>query len=183
MTTREFSVVVNGDILHELDETFFVSLSGATGAVIADNMGMGTIRDDDPLPAISINNVSRLEGQKGNTDFEFWVTLSHAYTVPVTVTWATANGTATIGNGKTGDYRAGTGTLTFTPGQVSQKVIVRVIADRKNEPNETFFVNLTGATNGTIVDNQGMGTIENDDGSGGGSNSLFLKSRKAVGRF
>jgi subtilisin family serine protease len=181
--TKLITVQVRGDILHEPDETFFVSLSGATGAVIGDNMGMGTIRDDDPLPAISISDVSRLEGQKGNTDFEFTVSLSHAYTVPVTVTWATANGTATIGNGKNGDYRAGTGTLTFNPGQTSLRVIVKVIADRKSEPNETFFVNLTGATNGTIVDGQGQGTIVNDDGGSGGSNSSFFKSRTGVSRF
>jgi large repetitive protein len=31
------------------------------------------------------------------------------------------------------------------------------------EPNETFFVNLSGAMNATISDAQGSGTITNDD--------------------
>ncbi len=38
--------------------------------------------------------------------------------------------------------------------------------DTAVEANETFFVNLTNPTNGgTIVDNQGLGTITNDDGA------------------
>ena len=35
------------------------------------------------------------------------------------------------------------------------------------EPSETFFVNLSGATNATIADDQGVGTILNDDAQGG----------------
>jgi hypothetical protein len=38
--------------------------------------------------------------------------------------------------------------------------------DRKAEPDETFYVNLTNATGGaTIADDQGVGTILNDDGA------------------
>ena len=39
-----------------------------------------------------------------------------------------------------------------------------VNGDTTPEPNETFFVNLTTATNATIADGQGIGTILNDDG-------------------
>ena len=42
---------------------------------------------------------------------------------------------------------------------------VTVNGDAKVEPNETFFVNLTGPTNATILDGQGIGTITNDDGA------------------
>ena len=104
--------------------------------------------------------------------------------MPVTVFWSTADGTATGGNNKNSDYRTGSGTLTFNPGQTSLTVTVRVIGDRKSEPNETFSVNLSGATNATIADAQGLGTILNDDGGPGGrSNSSFFKSRSGVGGF
>jgi hypothetical protein len=61
------------------------------------------------------------------------------------------------------DYQATSGTLTFNPGEVSQPVAVLVNGDTNMEPNETFFVNLSNATNATIADGQGVGTIENDD--------------------
>jgi hypothetical protein len=40
---------------------------------------------------------------------------------------------------------------------------VTVNGDTGFEPNETFFVNLSNAVNATIGDNQGQGTITNDD--------------------
>jgi hypothetical protein len=42
-----------------------------------------------------------------------------------------------------------------------------VIGDTVVEGNESFFVNLTSATNATIADGQGIGTIVDDDGGGG----------------
>src|SRR5262249_7226610 len=53
--------------------------------------------------------------------------------------------------------------LTFAPGVTAQHFHVLVNGDTKVEPNEQFFVNLSGATNATIADNQGVGTITNDD--------------------
>ena len=64
----------------------------------------------------------------------------------------------------TGDYHPASGMLTFTPGVTSQPVVVTVVGDQTVEPNETFFVNLSGASNATILDAQGQGTINNDDG-------------------
>jgi hypothetical protein len=77
----------------------------------------------------------------------------------VTVDYATGNGTATTPT----DYTAVSGTLTFAPGQTSRTITVPVNGDTVNEPNETFFVNLSNATNATISDNQALGTILNDD--------------------
>jgi hypothetical protein len=64
----------------------------------------------------------------------------------------------------TGDYGPVSGILTFTPGMTSQPVVVPVNGDQFTESNETFFVNLSGATNAVILDAQGVGTITNDDG-------------------
>ena len=78
----------------------------------------------------------------------------------MTVNFATANGTATAPT----DYTANSGTVTFAPGVTSQTVTVQVNGDTTVEPNETFNVNLSGATgNATITDAQGVGTIVNDD--------------------
>jgi len=55
----------------------------------------------------------------------FTVTLSQASTKAVTVTYATANGTAVAGT----DYVAASGVLTFNPGQTSQTINVTVLGN------------------------------------------------------
>jgi hypothetical protein len=112
---------------------------------------------------ISINDVQVSEGNSGTTNEVFAVTLAQASNLTVKVDYATANGTATA----PADYTAiPTTTLTFAPGETSKSVTVVVNGDTTNEPNETFFVNLTNPVNATISDNQGLGTILNDDAPG-----------------
>jgi hypothetical protein len=59
---------------------------------------------------------------------------------PVTVNYATANGTATAGS----DYAASTGTLVFNPGTTTRGVTVAVASDTGAETDETMLVNLSG---------------------------------------
>ena len=90
----------------------------------------------------------------------FTVTKTGAANQPHSVSYATANGTAVAGS----DYTAKSGTLTFTSGQTSKGISVGTVEDTTHEPNETMFVNLSGATGGaTIADSQGQGTITDDD--------------------
>jgi hypothetical protein len=161
VTTQTITVNVIGDTNVEPNETFLVNLSAPTNATIAVGQGTGTIINDDvaATPTLSINNVSANEGNSGTTPFTFTVTLSAASASTVTVTFATADGTATAGS----DYTATSGTLTFAPGVTTQTITVSVIGDTNPEPNETFLVNLSGATNATIAVAQGIGTIVNDD--------------------
>ncbi|XVE12725.1 MAG: hypothetical protein HCA05_27115 (plasmid) [Dolichospermum sp. DET68] len=111
------------------------------------------------LPSLSIKDITVTEGNTGTKNATFTVTLSAASTSVVTVNYATANGTATAGS----DYTATTGALTFNPGDTSKILNVAVTGDMTIESNETFLVNLSNATNATIADNQGVGTITNDD--------------------
>jgi hypothetical protein len=121
--------------------------------------GIRTTQALEPNPTVSIANVTANEGNSGTTPFAFNVTLSGPSTSPITVDYATANGTATSGT----DYTAASGTLTFAPGVTSQTITVNVTGDTTVEPNETFFVNLTNPTNATIATAQATGTITNDD--------------------
>ena len=111
------------------------------------------------VPTLSINSVSQAEGNSGPTDFTFTVTLSSAASANVTVNWTTADGTATAGS----DYTAGSGTLTFSPGELTKTLTVPVIGDTTVEPDETFVVNLSNPSNATLAQPQGTGTIRNDD--------------------
>ncbi|NZA27741.1 putative Ig domain-containing protein [Luteimonas sp. SJ-92] len=158
-STYSFAVQIGGDTLHEPDETFFVNVTNVTGATVADAQGTGTINNDDPLPSLAIDDVSVTEGNAGTVTATFTVALSAASGQTVSVGYATADGTATAGS----DYAATSGTLTITAGQTQGTISVTVNGDTTPEPDETFTVGLSGATNASIADGTGTGTILNDD--------------------
>ena len=77
-TTKTVTVPVNGDVLDEADETFFVNLSTPSNATIADGQGVGTITDDDPLPTLHDQRRHRDRGQRRHDDATFTVSLDAA---------------------------------------------------------------------------------------------------------
>jgi probable HAF family extracellular repeat protein len=161
-TSKTIVVGVIGDRTDECDETFAVNLSAAANATLAGSgQGVGTILDDDPPPGVAIGDASVVEGDSGYKYMVFTVILSAASEKPITLSYATSDGTAKLSDH---DYAARSGTLAFAPGQTTQEIWVAVYGDKKKESNETFFVNLSGATNATFLDAQAVGTILNDDG-------------------
>ena len=92
------------------------------------------------VPSLNINNVTVNDGIAGATAV-FTVTLSQAATKTVTVNYATADGTAHAGT----DYTAASGTLTFSPGTLTQSISVPISPDTTAKANETFQVNLSSA--------------------------------------
>ncbi len=159
-TEKIVSVPIMGDVVDEVPETFEVNLSNAAFGVISDDLGVGTINDDDATPAISIHDAAVTEGNVGTVDAVFTVSLSRASGMPVTVDYATTVVSATPGT----DYTAiGTTTLTFNPGETLKIVTVSIISDTLDEDTETFGVSLTNPANATISDNMGVGAINDDD--------------------
>jgi hypothetical protein len=146
--------------LPEPDETFFVNLSAATNATIADGQAVGTIADDEPR--ISIGDVTKAEGRKNQTTlFTFTVTLSAPYDQPVTMSFSTVDGTATTGDN---DYVARAGTLTFVAGETTRTITIIVQGDPRRESNEVFYLDLSGNSgNSLFKKRRGIGTILNDD--------------------
>jgi hypothetical protein len=135
-------------------------------ATIADGSGTGTITDDDdappppPVPAVSIAGATVApEGDSGTKDATFAVTLSTATTVPVSVKYATADGTAK----QPADYAAAAGTLTFAPGETARSVVVKVAGDTLVEPGETFTVTLSAPVAATLGTAAASGSITDDD--------------------
>jgi hypothetical protein len=112
----------------------------------------------DP-PTLAIDDATVTEGNGGTTNAVFTVRLSAPSSSAVTVSYATADGTAAAGS----DYVAASGTLTFPAGTTSRTLSVAVKGDKTLEPDETFLVNLGNPVNATIADGQGQGTILNDD--------------------
>ena len=164
-TSKTVSVAVNGDTMVELNEQFTLNLSNAVNATIADATATGTIVNDDidlsPLtpPKVSIADLAVTEGNGEHSHFMFSLTLDKASATPVSVGYATANGTATAGV----DYTAGAGTVTFASGVTTQTVHVDILGDTAIEPNETFAVTLSNPLGLTIARATAIGTILNDD--------------------
>ena len=158
-TWREVLVPVLGDTVGETDETFLVTLSSPTNAVLADAQAVGTIEDDEGFPGVSVGDATVTEGDSGSKDASFAVTLSESSGLTVTVSYATSDQSAAAGE----DYTAVSGTVTFPPGTTEQAVVVPVLGDTLHEADETFLVTLSGPTNAVLLDGQGQGTIANDD--------------------
>jgi methionine-rich copper-binding protein CopC len=161
VTTQTFVVPITNDALNEAPETVNLTLSNVSGSgdLGSPATAVLTITDDDATPSLSINDATVTEGNSGTVNAVFTVTLSAQSGQTVTVNYATANGTATAGS----DYQAQSNTLTFAPGETTKTISVVVNGDTASETDENFFVNLSGATNASISDAQGVGTIVSDD--------------------
>jgi hypothetical protein len=160
VTAGEIRITVNADTKSEGDETLLVNLGAATNAGVGDSQGVATIVDDDPLPTLSIGNASVVEGDSGSKKATFTVTLDAAAGRPVTVSYATADGTATAGK----DYTAGSGALTIAGGALTQTIEVTLLGDTANESDETFTLTLSSPGAATLATASGTGTITDDDG-------------------
>ena len=155
-TSKTLIVPVVGDTEDEPIEYFTMELRATDLPETV--VGVATILDDDAT--IGIGDVTVTEGSTGTTSATFTATVSSTDSGDVTVNYATADGTARTPF----DYTAQSGTLTFAQdGPTTQTITVPVVGDTLEEAGETFFVNLTQPTNGSIADPQGQGTIVDDD--------------------
>ncbi len=193
-TRKTITVFISDDVNRERDELFKVGLSSATGgASIASSGSEATILidDDDPRPKATITAsvpgltstgapggtfttpegfLSVAEGDSGNTDITFTVTLEGADYLNTSFSVSSTDGSAT-GNE---DYRdVGSRSLpsvvvTIAPGQTTGTLTLSVVGDENYEPDETVFLQFVHSQFGTIT-NSAEGiflvevTITNDD--------------------
>ncbi len=120
--------------------------------------------DNENLPVLTLTPTTQsvLEKNTGDTpnSATFQVQLSGKSATPITVNYATANGTATAGS----DYIATTGQLTFASGSnTPQTITVPITPDNDVEPDETFTLQLSNAVGATLGNAAGTATIQNDD--------------------
>ena len=135
--------------------------SGADDGLAIDDFTL-TPNVSASLPTLSINDVDITEGNAGTTTATFTISLSAAAGAGgVTFDIATADNTATVANS---DYvaKALTG-QTIPAGSSNYAFSVTLNGDTSNEPNESYFVNVTNITGAIAVDAQGVGAILNDD--------------------
>ncbi|WP_449360851.1 Calx-beta domain-containing protein [Alishewanella longhuensis] len=116
----------------------------------------GNIYDNDAAPSVSIDSITVNEADGAAT---FTVTLSAASGQPISVDYASSDGSATAGS----DYTAVSGTLNFAIGETSKTITVSINDDSLFEGSEDFTITLSNPTNATLGTAVGTGTIVDDD--------------------
>ncbi len=116
---------------------------------------------DTTMPILESSDASASEGVAGGS-LVFSVSLGFASVGRVTVGYATADGTALVGE----DYVGTTGTVTIPAGATRGSIAVPLIDD--DEPAETFQLTLFGPVNAVLAGARGgrttvTGTILDDD--------------------
>jgi hypothetical protein len=167
-TSATRSVTICGDAAIETNEHVFVALRNVVGAQCLEGTcdGVGTIRNDDGPPSITINDISSSEPVTGTRTASFTLSLSHPSPPNVSVNVATSNGTA-VGAGSCAPFTNGTkpdfvnrsGPVPVPENALTASVGITICGDGVKESNQTYFVNLPSASGATITDSRGQGTI------------------------
>jgi hypothetical protein len=164
-TAKTVTVSLINDASAELDESFSLQLSALVGATTLDATGTATIAANDaPAAASPFVTVENVTVGEQDTYATFVVRLSAPSTQTVTVGYNQTNATATSGP----DYQAlGPQTLTFAPGETVKTVQVNILNDATAEAAESFFFNLSSATNAQIGTSFAKATIVDNDAPAG----------------
>jgi hypothetical protein len=126
------------------------------GVVVAVGTPAGAAK---ALPHLSVAPASTTEGNSGTKSMVFTVTATAASKGTMSVSYATADGTAAAGS----DYVATKGTVHFAAGATSATFAVPILGDTVFEPDETFTVALSKPAGALLDTKTTTGTIVNDD--------------------
>jgi hypothetical protein len=152
ITSQTVSVTVNAIAYPDSDKSFYLNLTKATNAVIADKAGQGNLVNPNGRLFIYVGDVVDYAGT-GATTAQTQLMLSAP--VPtgktVTVQVATADGSATVANG---DYMpVSLTTVTFVPGQQTAPVNITVNPQSAEQPFKNFFLNLSSSSSNAVISN------------------------------
>lgn len=139
-------------------KTLKVKVTIVSGGRSSTRVSTFTVTSTAP-PGISIADATVAEANSGTSTLSFAVTLTAASGAPVTVAYATSDGTATAPQ----DYVPGSGSITFPAGKTTATVNVSVVGDQAIEPDETMTVTLSNPVGAWILKPTAVGTITNDD--------------------
>lgn len=166
-TSISLFVSLVDDNVEEGVEQFDVTLTNVNNAVLSDATGRASITDDDEPPTndpvdLSIADASATEGNSGQSqDLNFVVSVATSSSQPVSIDYATQPGSALADV----DFAAASGTLTIAAGETTGLISVATIGDDNAEGTETFTLVLSNPVGATVVDNQALGTILDDEGA------------------
>ncbi|WP_284618950.1 Calx-beta domain-containing protein [Aquabacterium humicola] len=158
-TSKTLTVNIVNNTTAEGSELFWLDLNTPVNATVQQRYWPVLIVDNDgtsgtPQIAVSDRVVDEASGTA-----QFFVTLNRPSTGTVSVQYTTADDTATAGS----DYTAASGSLSFAAGETVKTVTVNLLNDPAAEVDEYFRLQLSNATNATIVDGSGLGLIGRND--------------------
>ncbi|MGA1304239.1 MAG: S8 family serine peptidase, partial [Cyanobium sp.] len=126
--------------------------------------------------SISASQAYLSEGQNGTTPFSFLISRKGSDSGPETVSWAVSGWGSTPADASDfADMHLPTGTVSFSPGEISKTLIIDVLADSLKESSEAFAVTLSSPTQGAALGTATASSIIlNDDGVVTGLNSTWI---------
>jgi CSLREA domain-containing protein/uncharacterized repeat protein (TIGR01451 family) len=161
---KTFEIPIVADPSDEEDETFFVTLSNATGgATLAETQKAVTIIDDDG-PGVFQFREELFYASEHSGQATITVVRSRGTDGIVSVNVATHDLTATADD----DYIATSGTLNFADGETTKTFTIPLRDDSAFERDEDIELVLSSPTGGAIVDDSHAGQlrITDDDPAG-----------------
>uniref|UniRef100_UPI001C24B845 Calx-beta domain-containing protein n=1 Tax=Synechococcus sp. CCY 0621 TaxID=2815603 RepID=UPI001C24B845 len=177
--TKRIPISIIGDTTVEADETFNVSITGASNsAAIGNSFGTVTITNDDgaPLPSITLELTPTSVTETGAANLLYTFRRSGDTTSSLTVNYA-IGGTATNGI----DYGLIAASITFAAGSATATVTVDPSADGSLETDETVALTLVTGAAYTIGTTAAVTGIILNDISNTGTASFTISGPPAVG--
>ena len=159
--TGTFTLTPENDAEEEADET--LALTGESDLPVMP--ASVALADDDEMMPSRVLSIADAEAAESAGEVRFAVTLDGPSAAEVTVGYATANPAGTLDTvARAGiDYENAAGTLTFAPGEVSRTIVVSILDDSEDEPDETFALVLADPRGATLGRGSALGTIRDDD--------------------
>ncbi len=145
-TSKTFDVPIINDGTAESTETIILTLTGPSNATLGTQSTM-TLRilDNDTVPTVQFA-VANIDKTEDATTATVTVNLSVGVALPVDVTYATSDGTAT----DPADYTAATSTLNFVAFQTVKTFNITIAEDTLDENDETINLALSAPVNATL---------------------------------
>ncbi|MDA8019050.1 MAG: autotransporter domain-containing protein [Thermoanaerobaculia bacterium] len=163
-TTQSVAVNLADDGVAEGPENFALKLTSSTGTAIGDDLGIGTIVDDDTPSRLRIDDLTTEEGDEDRiVPVTVRLISSISLDDPVTVDYVVEPGTATPGE----DFQLTSGTLTFEAEDQIQLIPLQVLGDTLPENDETLQIRLLNPDNAELFNAVATVTLLNDDESDG----------------
>ncbi len=163
VVSQTIAVDVLGDTAVEGTESFFVRLSGASGALTGVGRGEGFILDDDGGARFELA-ADAYRASESSGGVTVTVNRTGDLAGSASVDYGTLDGTATAPD----DYATTTGTLAFGPGVKSRTFRVPIAKDALAEGDETVLLRLSNPGPGAALGTRATAvlTIADDDAAG-----------------
>ena len=162
-TSKTLNIPIVNDTAIEANETFSVILSNPSGGATLGTASSATVTiidDEVAVPGELSLNVSTISVDEDAGTLTLTVDRVGGSDGLVSVTYTTANGTASSGS----DYTEESGSLIYQEGETAKTIVIPILDDSDFEGDETFTVTLSNPTGGaTIGTGQTTVTIVDND--------------------